>query len=98
MAAARLAAAAALALGGLLMAPGLTPPRGKGPWEESGEAAAQRRSPARMDQALLLVRNELPAEGLRLAALSSSCHRVSGGSRGVEGGRAGACHPASRRL
>ncbi|XP_069638728.1 heparan-alpha-glucosaminide N-acetyltransferase isoform X1 [Haliaeetus albicilla] len=73
--------AAAAALGALLMAPGLTQPHGEGPPEGSGAgprggaAAAERRPPGRMDQALLLVRNELPAQGLRLAALSGSCHQ-----------------------
>uniref|UniRef100_A0A8B9MUS7 Heparan-alpha-glucosaminide N-acetyltransferase n=1 Tax=Accipiter nisus TaxID=211598 RepID=A0A8B9MUS7_9AVES len=79
------AAAAAAALGALLMAPGLTQPHGEGPPEGSGDGprggapaaavAAERRPPGRMDQALLLVRNELPAQGLRLAALSGSCHQ-----------------------
>uniref|UniRef100_A0A8C7A2C3 Uncharacterized protein n=1 Tax=Nothoprocta perdicaria TaxID=30464 RepID=A0A8C7A2C3_NOTPE len=31
-----------------------------------------------MDQALLLVHNALPAEGLRLSALSAACYQVSG--------------------
>lgn len=85
MAAAGLAAALALvaavaaALGALLMAPGLSQPDGQSPpGPRGGAAAAEGRRPGRMDQALLLVRNELPAPGLNLAALSSSCHQVRG--------------------
>ncbi|XP_074946740.1 heparan-alpha-glucosaminide N-acetyltransferase isoform X2 [Phalacrocorax aristotelis] len=84
-AAAGLVAAAAAALGALLMAPGLTQPHGEGPPEGAGAgagagagggaAAAERRPPGRMDQALLVVRNELPAPRLRLAALSGACHQ-----------------------
>ncbi|XP_027577494.1 heparan-alpha-glucosaminide N-acetyltransferase isoform X1 [Pipra filicauda] len=81
-AAAGLAAAVAAALGALLMAPALTEPPGHGSPEGSAPgpragaaAAAERRPPGRMDQALLLVRNELPAPGLRLAARSGSCHQ-----------------------
>ncbi|XP_064306890.1 heparan-alpha-glucosaminide N-acetyltransferase [Phalacrocorax carbo] len=78
------AAAAAAALGALLMAPGLTQPHGEGPPEGAGAgagagggaaAAVERRPPGRMDQALLVVRNELPAPRLRLAALSGACHQ-----------------------
>ncbi|XP_054238944.1 heparan-alpha-glucosaminide N-acetyltransferase [Indicator indicator] len=81
-AAAGLVAAVAVALGGMLMAPGLTQPHGEGLPEEiepeprSREGiAAERRPPGRMDQALLLVLNELPEQGLRLATLSGSCHQ-----------------------
>lgn len=100
------AAAAAAALGALLMAPGLTQPHGEGPPAGSGSEpgprprggaeAAERRPPGRMDQALLLVRNELPAQALRLAALSGACHQVSGGSRG--GLVPCACHPPGLRF
>lgn len=68
--AAALAAAVAAALGALLLAPGGTQSRG-------GAAAAGPPPPLKMDQALLLVRNELPAQGLRLAARSVACHRCS---------------------
>lgn len=98
-AAAGLVAAVAAALGALLMAPGLTQPHGEASPEGSGPGsrggAAERRPPGRMDQALLLVRNELPAQGLRLAALSGACHQVSGGSGG--GVVPGVCHPRGLR-
>ncbi|XP_064004582.1 heparan-alpha-glucosaminide N-acetyltransferase isoform X2 [Pogoniulus pusillus] len=81
-AAAGLVAAVAVALGGMLMAPGLTQPHGEGPPGGIGPqprpregVAAERRPPGRMDQALLLVLNELPEQGLRLATLSGSCHQ-----------------------
>lgn len=80
-AAAGLVAAVAAALGALLMAPGLSQPDGLGaPGPRGGAAAvaAERRRSGRMDQALLLVRNELPAPGLNLAARSDSCHQVRG--------------------
>ncbi|RMC13936.1 hypothetical protein DUI87_09019 [Hirundo rustica rustica] len=77
MAAAAAAAAVALAaaLGSLLMAPGLSQPDGRGAPGAAGGAAAERRRSGRIDQALLLVRNELPAPGLNLAARSGSCHQ-----------------------
>uniref|UniRef100_A0A669QH92 Heparan-alpha-glucosaminide N-acetyltransferase n=1 Tax=Phasianus colchicus TaxID=9054 RepID=A0A669QH92_PHACC len=68
--AAALAAAVAAALGALLLAPGRTQSRGEA-------LAAGPPPPLKMDQALLLVRNELPAQGLRLAARSAACHRCS---------------------
>ncbi|XP_061211223.1 heparan-alpha-glucosaminide N-acetyltransferase isoform X2 [Neopsephotus bourkii] len=74
-AAAGLAAAVAAALGALLMAPGLTQPHSGGPSEGSGPGEVERRPPGRMDQAVLLVRNELPTQGLLLAARSGSCHQ-----------------------
>lgn len=77
-AAVALVAAAAAALGALLMAPGLSQPDGQGTPEPRGGAAAERRRSGRMDQALLLIRNELPAPGLNLAARSGSCHQVRG--------------------
>lgn len=98
-AAAGLVAAVAAALGALLMAPGLTQPHGEGSPEGSGAgprggaAAAERRPPGRMDQALLLVRNELPAQGLRLAARSGACHQVSGATRGGAVPGPCVCHP-----
>uniref|UniRef100_A0A8B9SN78 Heparan-alpha-glucosaminide N-acetyltransferase n=1 Tax=Anas platyrhynchos TaxID=8839 RepID=A0A8B9SN78_ANAPL len=68
--AAALAAAVAAALGALLLAPGGTEPHGDGPrWRPPG---------VRMDQALLLVHNELPEQGLRLLARCGACHRVRG--------------------
>lgn len=76
-------AAVAAALGALLLAPGLPqphrerPPQGSGQEEQPGPGPV-RRSPVRMDQALLLVHNELPGPGLRLAARSGACHQVSG--------------------
>lgn len=82
--AAALAAAVAAALGALLLAPGGTQSRG-------GAAAAGPPPPLKMDQALLLVRNELPAQGLRLAARSVACHRVSAPSRAATSPR-----PAAR--
>uniref|UniRef100_A0A8U7MNT7 Uncharacterized protein n=1 Tax=Corvus moneduloides TaxID=1196302 RepID=A0A8U7MNT7_CORMO len=82
MAAAALAlvAAAAAALGALVMAPASRSPTGRalpGPPRRASVPAEWRR-PGRMDQALLLVRNELPAPGLNLAARSGSCHQVRG--------------------
>lgn len=82
--AAALAAAVAAALGALLLAPGRTLTRGEAP-------AAGPPPPLKMDQALLLVRNELPAQGLRLAARSAACHRVSAPSRAATSPR-----PAAR--
>ncbi|XP_057267016.1 heparan-alpha-glucosaminide N-acetyltransferase isoform X2 [Pezoporus wallicus] len=57
------------------MAPGLTQPHSGGPPQESGPGAVERRPAGRMDQAVLLVRNELPMQGLLLAARSGSCHQ-----------------------
>ncbi|OXB54462.1 hypothetical protein ASZ78_016501 [Callipepla squamata] len=68
--AAALAAAVAAAVGALLLAPGRTQSGGYAP-------AAGPPPPLKMDQALLLVRDELPAQGLRLAARSAACHRCS---------------------
>lgn len=88
--AAALAAAVAAALGALLLAPGGTEPPGDGPAAASSSSfsfsssspwgAAERWRPPgiRMDQALLLVRNELPEQGLRLLARCGACHRVRG--------------------
>uniref|UniRef100_A0A8B9V843 Cytochrome c n=1 Tax=Anas zonorhyncha TaxID=75864 RepID=A0A8B9V843_9AVES len=81
--AAALAAAVAAALGALLLAPGGTEPHGDGPAAASFSSAwgaAERWRPpgVRMDQALLLVRNELPEQGLRLLARCGACHRVRG--------------------
>lgn len=80
--AAALAAAVAAALGALLLAPGGTEPHGDGPAAAFSSAwgAAERWRPpgVRMDQALLLVRNELPEQGLRLLARCGACHRVRG--------------------
>ncbi|XP_071598824.1 heparan-alpha-glucosaminide N-acetyltransferase [Heliangelus exortis] len=77
--AAAVAAVAVVVAAALLMAPGQTQPPREGPPEGSrvgshGEAV-ERNPPGRMDQALLLVRNELSAQGLRLATLSGSCHQ-----------------------
>ncbi|XP_072191262.1 heparan-alpha-glucosaminide N-acetyltransferase isoform X1 [Excalfactoria chinensis] len=68
--AAAMAAAVAVALAALLLAQGRTQSRGEVP-------TAGPPPPLKMDQALLLVRNELPVQGLRLAARSSACHRCS---------------------
>ncbi|XP_062476603.1 heparan-alpha-glucosaminide N-acetyltransferase isoform X2 [Pezoporus occidentalis] len=69
------AAVVAAALGALLMAPGLTQPHSGVPPQGSGPGAVERRPAGRMDQAVLLVRNELPMQGLLLAARSGSCHQ-----------------------
>ncbi|XP_032300475.1 heparan-alpha-glucosaminide N-acetyltransferase isoform X2 [Coturnix japonica] len=68
--AAAVAAAVAVALGALLLAQGRTQPGGEGP-------TAGPPPPLKMDQALLMVRNEPPVQGLRLLARSAACHRCS---------------------
>ncbi|XP_021249921.1 heparan-alpha-glucosaminide N-acetyltransferase [Numida meleagris] len=71
--AAALAAAVAAALSALLLALDRTQSRGEAP--AAGPPPPP--PPLKMDQALLLVRSELPAQGLRLAARSAACHRCS---------------------
>ncbi|XP_053920699.1 heparan-alpha-glucosaminide N-acetyltransferase isoform X1 [Cuculus canorus] len=69
--AAGLAAAALAAMGALLMAPGLSQPHGGEGLARGGSSRTARR----MDQAVLLVRNELRAPRLNLSARAGPCHQ-----------------------